>query len=156
MPESIKCQYNLRSLKCWPPEEDFNGNWPRSRMANLDLDSQNQCFLFNSHFSLIGFRESNFQVCMFKTSSKWHPKWLQNDVEFEVGNRSDWRMRARFPGFPGALSRLLRLQWEGKREGLQLRRIFKHAYVPYRDGGLSVAGALEASQLRHWPLRIIQ
>ena len=124
MPESIKFRDNLKSLKSWPPEEDFNGNWARSRMANLDLDSQNQCFLFNSHFSLIGFRESNFQVCMFKMSSKWPPKWLRNDVEFEVRNRcrSKWRMAPRFPGFATALSRLLRLQWDTNIKELRLKK----------------------------------
>ena len=117
MPESIKFRDNLKSLKSWPPGEAFNGNWARSRMANLDLDSQNQCFLFNSQFSLIGFRESNFQVCMFKMSSKLPLKWLQNDVEFEVGNRrrSKWEMTPRLLGLSRTWSRLLRLQWERKK-----------------------------------------
>ena len=117
MPESIKFQVNLKSLKSWPPREDFNGNWARSKMANLQNRWKNQYVLFNFHFLLISFRESNFQVCMFKMRSKWPLKWLWNDVDFEVRNRcrSEGRMVPRFPGFGTALSRLLRVQWEGKK-----------------------------------------
>ena len=119
MPETIKFREHFKCLKNWTPGEDFNGFWARPSMADMRFLLKYFREIYVFHFLLIGFRESNFQVCVLKMVSKSSPKRRQNDVKNEVGNRvgNKCRMARRFPGFGEAFRRLLGSQWEGKRGG---------------------------------------